>query len=89
MSDEWPTWIVRSDVDLVNSFQEFWASLFTRTTILRPFTWYEEPENVFSVPRSAMSDGLGREVSTALAHCLPGIIGTAMSRDSQYMFIIT
>jgi len=65
------------------------ALLFTRTTMLRPFTRYDRPENIVSAPGSAMSDGLGREVSTALAHCLAGIIGTAMSKASQYMFIIT
>ena len=57
--------------------------------MLRPFTRYDEPEHVISVPGSATSNGLGREVSTALVHCRPGIIGTSMSRGSQYMFIIT
>jgi hypothetical protein len=36
-----------------------------------------------------MSDGLGKEVSTALIHWRPGTVGIAMSRGSQYMFIIT
>ena len=43
------------------------ACLFTRTTTLRPLTRYDGPENIISVPGSAMSDGLGIEVSTALS----------------------
>ena len=36
-----------------------------------------------------MSDGFGSEVSTALIHWRPEMLGTAISSEFQYMFIIT
>ena len=44
------------------------AGLFTSTTMLRGFTRYDWSVNAFSLPGSAMSDGLGNDVSTAVAH---------------------
>jgi len=58
-------------------------------SLLRPFTTYDGSEHPTSAPGSAMSNGLGSEVSRALVHSRPGITGTAILRGSQYMFIIT
>jgi hypothetical protein len=57
--------------------------------MLRSFTRYDSPEQSISALGSAMSDGLGKEVSTALVHWRPETDGMAMSKGSQYMFIIT